>query len=109
MPAFRPNLHEKSKLHAGFRGYGLETINRLVAGARNAPKPPSWFCRFGIASLARWRHEPKFRAWVRFPSPAPEIRKIHVDSAALTHQPSLDLRSKGGVLRPSCAQVLLIA
>ena len=23
MPDFRPNLHEKSKLHAGFRSYGL--------------------------------------------------------------------------------------
>src|SRR5215472_2102809 len=33
---------------------------RMVAGACNAPKPPPWFCRFGIVSLARWRHEPKF-------------------------------------------------
>ena len=35
--------------------------------------------------------------------------KIHVDSAALTRQPSLNLRSKSGVLRPFCAQVLPIA
>ena len=48
---------------------------------------------------------PKLRTWVRFPSPAPEIRKIHVDSAALTHQPSLDLslwdRGFAPILRPS--------
>jgi hypothetical protein len=48
---------------------------------------------------------PKLRTWVRFPSPAPKIRKIPVDSAALTHLASLDLRPKGGVLRPFCAQV----
>src|ERR1700730_8782252 len=48
---------------------------------------------------------PKLRTWVRFPSPAPKIRKIPVDSAALTHLASLDLRPKGGVLRPFCAQI----
>ena len=32
-------------------------------------------------------------------------RKIHVDSAALTHRPSLDLRLKGRVLRPFCAKL----
>ena len=76
----------------------------MVAGACNAAMPPSWFCQFGIASLAGWRREPKFRTWVRFPTPAPEIRKIHVDSAALAHQTSLDLRpeSRGfaPILRP---------
>ena len=50
----------------------------MVAGACNAPKPPPWFCRFGIVSLARWRHEPKFRTWVRFPSPAPETRSQYL-------------------------------
>src|ERR1700730_6138465 len=48
---------------------------------------------------------PKLRTWVRFPSPAPKIRKIPVDSAALTHLASLDLRPQGGVLRPFCAQI----
>jgi hypothetical protein len=33
------------------------------------------------------------------------LRKIHVDSAALTHQPSLDLRSKGWGSAPTCGQV----
>jgi hypothetical protein len=43
--------------------------------------------------------------WVRSPPPLPKIRKIHVDSAALTHQPFPDLRSKGRgfapILRPT--------
>jgi hypothetical protein len=41
----------------------------------------------------------------RSPPPLPKIRKIHVDSAALTHRPFLDLRpqSRGfaPILRPS--------
>ena len=32
------------------------------------------------------------------------IRKIHVDSAALTRWQSLNLRLEAGVLRPFCAQ-----
>jgi hypothetical protein len=56
-------------------------------------------------SLAKSPRCPKDRTWVRFPSPAPKNRKIHVDSAALTHQPSPDLRpeSRGfaPILRPS--------
>ena len=49
--------------------------------------------------------DPKDRTWVRFPSPAPDFPKIHVDSAALTHQPSLDLcaidRGFAPILRPN--------
>ena len=55
------------------------------------------------------------RTWVRFPSPAPlfryvsgRSRKIYVDSAALTHQPFLDLRPKrlsfAPILRPTREQ-----
>jgi hypothetical protein len=45
------------------------------------------------------------------PTVLPKIRKIHVDSAVLTHQPSFDLchrRVHPTVLRPFCAQVLLL-
>jgi hypothetical protein len=37
--------------------------------------------------------------------PLPTFRKIHVDSAALTHQPFLDLRPKGQGFAPICAQL----
>ena len=47
----------------------------------------------------------RYRSWVRSPPPLPKIRKIHVDSAALTHQPPLDLCSQrqgfAPILRPS--------
>ena len=56
---------------------------------KNDKMPP--ICAF----LAVYNKLPKLRTWVRFPSPAPEIHKIPVDSAALTHQAFLDLRSKG--------------
>jgi hypothetical protein len=44
-------------------------------------------------------------SWVQIPSPTPNTCKIHVDSAALTHRPTLDLRSESRsfapILRPS--------
>jgi hypothetical protein len=40
-------------------------------------------------------------------APENRSRKIHVDSAALTHQPFVDLCSKRQVLRPFCAQFFL--
>jgi hypothetical protein len=41
-----------------------------------------------------------FGTAIRFPSPAPEIRKIHVDSAAFTHLPSLYLRPESEGFAP---------
>jgi hypothetical protein len=52
---------------------------------------------------------PKLRTWVRFPSPAPEIRKIHVDWAALTHQPSLDLCLERQGFAPILRQAFMAA
>jgi len=66
---------------------------RVLARACYAPKPPPWFCRFGIVSLARWRHEPRSRTWDSILI-ARSI-KIHVDSAALAHRTYLDSRQKG--------------
>jgi hypothetical protein len=40
MPAFRPNLHEKSKLHAGFRyhGYFYRILKAQGAAAKGGAK-----------------------------------------------------------------------
>src|SRR5215471_11431467 len=51
-------------------------------------------------------------SWVQIPSPTPTARKIHVDSAALPHQPSFNLRPKrldfAPILRPSFSRAASI-
>src|SRR5215469_2361488 len=70
---------------------GFEQAHGMVPRACNAPKPPPWFCRFGIVSLARWRHEPKFRAW--FDSHRPLQLNQQLDSGALPRHDVLYCRN----------------
>jgi hypothetical protein len=91
------STHARISLSQAFTG---------VAESGGFDLPPALVAGAIVRKSRRGRCElPKFRTWVRFPSPAPVFRKIPVDSAALTHLASLDLRSRAygfaPILRPT--------